>query len=304
VRIAVLSCLGLGDGLISLVLSNNLQKQGHEVTTIHPFLHSLQEWFPHLPIAPRREFSFPHYLNYDKIFLFHEKTTEMLEWQYFFAKNFPEKLIILNPIATLRQDYPFWENGRFDGAHSFVENLHNYCRNSLNIPDATKNNGIVIPSSIQQKKYPHRVVIHPTSSKASKNWTWKKFTALSKKLEEAGWEPYFLLTQEERQKHPPCRTPDLHSLEEMTRFVAESGAMIGNDSGIGHLASCLGLPTVVIFRNQKVSMFWRPGWSEGEVVVPPKWVPNCKWIRWRDRHWQKFISTEKVFRAFSLRNVS
>src|SRR5690348_18510042 len=38
---AVFSCQGMGDGLISLVLSNNLHLNGAEATTFHPFLNEL-----------------------------------------------------------------------------------------------------------------------------------------------------------------------------------------------------------------------------------------------------------------------
>ena len=74
--------------------------------------------------------------------------------------------------------------------------------------------------------------------------------------------------------------------------------MIGNDSGVGHLASCLGIPTLTICRSQMAANFWRPGWSKGAVITPPAWVPNLKGLRLRDQHWQKFISVKKVYKTF------
>lgn len=298
VRALVLSCLGLGDGLISLVLSHNLKNQGHEVLTLHPFLKALQSWFPDLPIEPPSCLQLGDLGSFDKIFLFHEKTPRMLEIQEYCLKNHPDKIVILNPIASTRTDYPFWENGKFDGSKTFVDNLVDYCSRELGLKNVTKNNGIRIPEHVQLKKYPKRIVIHPTSSQEKKNWPWEKFMGLARKLEMQGWDPQFLLTKEEKDKYPSCSCPEMRNLEEMAAFVAESGAMIGNDSGIGHLASCLGLPTVTICRKAQTAYFWRPAWGKSSVVAPPPWLFNLKWMRWRDRHWKKFISETEVLNSF------
>ena len=93
-------------------------------------------------------------------------------------------------------------------------------------------------------------------------------------------------------------SPQFLNLSDLAGFIYESGWMIGNDSGIGHLASCLGIKTLTIARNHKTSSFWRPSWSMGIVVHPPIWIPNIKGIRWRDKQWQKWISVGQAVRAF------
>jgi ADP-heptose:LPS heptosyltransferase len=148
------------------------------------------------------------------------------------------------------------------------------------------------------RRYPKRVVIHPKSSRESKNWPWQKFANLAEELEQEGFEPWFILTPAEKETVPPCRCPDLRNLSEMAHFVAESGAMIGNDSGIGHLASCLGLPTVTICRHKQASLFWRPAWSPGTILTPPQLLPNLKGMRWRDKYWKHCISVGRVQNAF------
>jgi hypothetical protein len=271
---------------------------GNDVVTVHPALESLQSWFPHLPLEPLSSLKLEDFASYDKIFLFHEKTARMLQIQEYCLKHHPKKIVVLNPIATFKKDYPFWENGKFDGSKTFVDNLVHYCTNELRLKDVTKSNGLTVPSGALLRKIPKRVVIHPTSSQEQKNWPWEKFASLARSLEAEGWEPQFLLTKEEKARYPSCVSPNINNLDEMARFVAESGAMVGNDSGIGHLASCLGLPTVTICRNKEVSYFWRPAWASGTVIAPPRWLPNLKWMRWRDRHWKKFISTGEVLQAF------
>jgi heptosyltransferase-3 len=84
----------------------------------------------------------------------------------------------------------------------------------------------------------------------------------------------------------------------LTRFIYESGYLVGNDSGLGHLASFLGVPTCTITRRKALAKLWAPSYTPGAVVTPPPWVPNIRGLRLRDRYWQSFISVEKVLFAF------
>src|SRR5579883_972132 len=122
-RIAIFSCLGLGDGLLTLVLANNLHLHGHETVTFHPSLSALQEWFPHLPIQP-----FPPTLSpFDRYFIFYEKSPWMQSILSECLSNHRARTTVLNPIATPNTDYPYWEEGRFDGNLPFAENLYRFC---------------------------------------------------------------------------------------------------------------------------------------------------------------------------------
>lgn len=299
-RTAVFSCLGLGDGLISLVLSQNMAKQGWQVDTFHPSLQSLQSWFPHLPLLrlPPKEELENTLRHYDRFFLFYEKSESMLRILELCQNKWPNRLTVLNPIATLRHDYPYWEGGKFEGCYPFVQNLVNFCRHTLGFASPTFSNGITPPPNTQVQRYPKRIVLHPKSSRETKNWPWEKFQELATRLEQKGFDPWFILSASEKEEAPACKSPDLSTLSEMAHFVAESGAMIGNDSGIGHLASCFGLPTVTICRHRQASLFWRPGWSPGVVLTPPSLMPNLKGMRWRDRYWKECISVKRVENAF------
>jgi hypothetical protein len=297
-RCAVLSCLGLGDGLISLILSNNLHLNGWSVETFHPFLSSLQSWFPHLPIHafPQKE----ELESYDKIFIFYEKSSWMQEIIQHLLHKCPEKTCVLNPIATPNCDYPFWENGKFDGNLPFADNLYLFCKEILKLEKTTESNGITPPQEEHYQKHPKQIVIHPTSSRPGKNWPQNKFLKLDQLLKSQGYAPLFILTQEEQKEWEDAsiNAPRFHSLTEIARIVYESGFMIGNDSGIGHLASCLGIPTLTICRNKLTANFWRPAWAPGKVLFPPAWIPNLKGLRLRDKHWKKWISVSKVLSSF------
>lgn len=302
-RCAVFSCLGLGDGLIALILSNNLQLNGWSITTFHPFLAVLQDWFPHLPIRP-----FPSLeenlaglmQQFERFFIIYEKSPWMQAILAICEKHYPKQTIVLNPIATAKRDYPYWENGRFDGKRPFVDNLYVFCKDHLRLPILTKGNGIVIPDSIRPRHFVNRVIFHPTSSRPGKNWPQEKYLELGARLKEQGYSPAFILTEEERTgwDTEKIEAPRFDNLSELAAFVCESGYMIGNDSGIGHLASCLGLPTLTICRNVQSSRFWRPAWTVGEVMTPSLWIPNMKGIRWRDRHWKKWITVGRALQCF------
>lgn len=302
-RCAVFSCLGLGDGLIALVLSNNLHLNGGEVTTFHPFLDSLQNWFSHLPVRrfPAIENMDAMLGQFDRFFIIYEKSPWMQAILKYCQTHYKDQTTILNPIATHRCDYPYWEQGRFDGNRAFVENLYTYCKDVLRFTVVTKSNGILIPEGVQQRRFANRVVIHPCSSREGKNWPQKKFLELARQLKGMGYAPSLILTKEERQEWvlDGLDAPLFANLPEMAAYVAESGSMIGNDSGIGHLASCLGVTTLTICRSAQASKFWRPAWAHGAVITPSPWIPNMKGFRMRDKYWKQWISVRRVVKEFS-----
>lgn len=297
-KTAVFSCKGLGDGLIALVVSNNLQRNGDEVSTFHPFLSQLQSWFPHLPLL-----AFPSLEKlayFDRYIIIYEKTPWMQEVLAFCERNYPMKTFVLNPIATTNRDYPYWEIGKFDGKRTFAHNLMTFCADGLKVQKASMENGITLPNHICKKKYPKRVIFHPTSSRPGKNWPESKFIETARLLKDQNYDPIFILSKEEKNNWPsmPFSAPEFDSLSDVADFIAESGGMIGNDSGIGHLASSLGLPTVTICRSKMTSDFWRPAWAPNKVVLPPPYLPNLKGLRLRDKYWKQAISVSKVLKNY------
>lgn len=291
-NIAVFSCAGLGDCLLAMILSHNLSLEGHEVSTFHPFMSNLQAWFPHLPLK-----RFPPKLEeFDRYFILYEKTPWMEEVLRECLGKYRDKTTILNPIATPNTDYPFWEEGRFNGAKPFADNLVTFCKEVLCMKAPVKSNGIAIPSDVVPRLYEKRVVIHPTSSRPGKNWPRARYLKLAARLEKMGYEPVFIVSPEERKEWPEA--PVFPALDDVARFICESGYMIGNDSGIGHLASFLGVPTLSLFKNERSADFWRPSIAPGVVCLPQGWLPNLKGLRWRDKYWYWGMSVDRVVRNF------
>lgn len=294
-RAAVFSCLGIGDGLIALVLSNNLTLNGFEVTTFHPTLSSLQQWFPLTTIRPFPELR--ELQGFDHLFIPYEKSPQMLSIIKECSAHYGEKTKIFNPIATPNTDYPYWEVGKFDGRIPFTDNLKRFCERELKLPKTTKECGIVPPVGITPRAHPKRIIIHPTSSRPGKNWLPERFDQLANQLIKRGYEPVFVVGPNERPDWERWNPPAFSTLSEVAAFVAESGGMIGNDSGIGHLASALGLPTVTLCRSRLAGNFWRPSWAPGTILYPPPFIPNLKGLRLRDRYWKELISVRRTLSA-------
>jgi hypothetical protein len=78
--------------------------------------------------------------------------------------------------------------------------------------------------------------------------------------------------------------------------VYESGWFIGNDSGIGHLASNLGIPSISLFRRRRVAERWRPAWGLVDVVLPWQWVPSAYL---KERFWRHTLTCNRVLSAFA-----
>jgi heptosyltransferase-3 len=289
-KIAIFSCAGLGDCLLTLILSENLRRAGHETVTFHPFMQEMQTWFPKLPIRPFP----PQYEEFDRFIVVYEKSPWMQEVLNVCLARYRDRTTVLNPIATPHQDYPYWEEGLFDGRVPFADNLVMFCKRTWG--SGEKVNGLVIPCDVKPRSKPRQIVIHPTSSRPGKNWPRAKFLKLATALRKKGYDPVFVVSPKERAEWPEA--PPFKNLEEMVRCVAESSWMIGNDSGIGHLASLFGIPTVSLFKNTRTADFWRPSFAPSCAITPKGWLPNLKGMRWRDKYWYWGISVRRVLRAF------
>ena len=187
---------------------------------------------------------------------------------------------------------------------SMAENIANACGLWLG-QEPSKDNGIVLPDPHRKGIAKRRVVIHPTSRDPKRNWSKNSFEALAKALSWRGFFPCFVVGKEERAAWKwvmdlGFALPEFQDLNELATFMYEAGYFIGNDSGLGHLASNLGLPTLTISGNPKRVKLWRPGFSFNQLATLSFPLPNFKGIglRMRDHFWQPFVSLSKVLKTF------
>ena len=89
--------------------------------------------------------------------------------------------------------------------------------------------------------------------------------------------------------------PKFASLSEIASWLYESAYFIGNNSGIGHLASCLGVPTLSITARYGDARLWRPSWGQNEIIYLPPWIISRKL---KEKLWQKLISVKMVLKKF------
>lgn len=317
-RAAIFCAKGLGDGLVSLVLSYNLHLNGYETFTFSDKLVSLQSWFPSLLIKnyPDQKDIEEIFSFFSKIFVSYSSDDPLIQNLIQLGKKkYKDKIFVLNPSYSRRfKKVPFYKDCFFSNNISVVENIYMFCSKILQLRAVTKKNGIVSPYKILKKK--ERIIIHPAGSKKGKRWPLKKFLEFAEKLKEIGFMPAFVVGEKERDLYKEIERKgfllkSFSSIEKLATFVSSANYMVGNDSGVGHLCSCLGLSTLSITKSKRTSCLWRPGWEKNLLVYPSFFIPNIKFFRIRDRYWKNFVSLKKVFlhflfliQKFSLENFS
>ena len=96
-----------------------------------------------------------------------------------------------------------------------------------------------------------RVAVHPSSSGIERCWAPRHFVELGLRLKRDGYEPFYILAPHERDRWACLAEAGLQiqqapSLADVAAFIHECGWFIGNESGVGHLASSVGVPTLTL----------------------------------------------------------
>ena len=99
-------------------------------------------------------------------------------------------------------------------------------------------------------------VLHPGSGSPHKCWPAERFLALARRLGERGPRPRIVLGEVEAETWPAAQVEafaaagELHRPTDLLGLLDSylgAGVFVGNDSGPGHLAGILGIPTVSLF---------------------------------------------------------
>jgi heptosyltransferase III len=293
-RAAIIPCRGIGDALLMMIAAHQLLQAGFETHVFHPLIGQLKDWFPsgHIfhPFLPEDLTSYSLVIaqNDNSIYL-QTLRASFPSLILFYPTYFPHKHR-LSP-----HDYIF------DPNQTMVANIADAMAQLLKRPFSS-DNGLKLPThletTVKLQRNPLRIAIHPTSSDPKKNWPFKRFISLSQKLKKRGWHPFFLIYEKEKIAPTHEEVIQVKDLENWARLIYEVGFVIGNDSLAGHLASNLGIPTLTIGNCDKRLRLWRPGWREGKVILPSRYLPNFKGLRLRERYWQYCISTRYLLKQF------
>lgn len=261
--IALIPGIGLGDGLLFMPSLWNLVESGFRVKL---FSSALDVWSDRLAPAIfcktctfecRKESVLQELENCDHIFIQCHSPAELL------LKDHPHMTIvgkarwagqtqaeaIDQAITTQLQLKP-----------SFVEPL----RQQLGFKPDVSN---------------HRpcIAIHPTSTHPGKNWPLHQFLKVADNLHKQGYEVAFCLGKQENKLAMEITSHTLWfglPLNDLCHRLANCQLLIGTDSGLGHLACLLGVPTLSIFQSKRHSLLWHPAWGANTVVLPAIPVPG------------------------------
>ena len=289
----------LGDGINSLVLSNNFHLNGYEVDTYNISLCTMKNWFPHLPIFPYPDPSkIPELVDqYDSIVVVWDPKTEFITALVKHAKQHcPDKIKVMYLYPSKRAvNERYYSDCPVNTSKPIVENYKILFEQVFALSNFIKQNGFVPPDGLIFRKNPKRVVIHPTGS-GENYWPKDKFTKLAEHIESLGFEPVIIPGTAHMDGWRNCRfkTVDFLTVDGLARFIYESEYLVGSDSGPGHLASSFGISTLTICRRKALANLWAPSLAKNITLTPSSLVPNLHGMRLRDRHWDKFISLKRA----------
>ena len=292
-RIAVLSASGFGDALLMMIAAHQLALLGHTVELFHltptqiaPLFDS-KVTFSSYPCDPKK---------YDLIIL--ENDNSKMAYHFFEMRKRGE---IDNLRVFFHKPSIMQQVGDvvFDQSETIANNIQMALFTWIKSPSLE--NGLKDFKTV--KPCPYRIALHPFSQDLKRNWPLSKFISLANGLKNIGYEPVFTLPSHEAPTsllESGHRIEYFENLETLAGFYTTCSFFIGNDSGPGHLASCLGIPTLTISGNLKHVRKWRPGFYDNEIVTPPLPIPNFKGLNmaFRDKYWQHFISPSRVLKSF------
>jgi len=273
----------IGDSLISMVIVENLRLAGRKVTVYGDHMHALNSWFPNTNIKP-----LPHNkeelseLNKHKVLL------------HFNKNDIIRTPVITDPILLALEDIPAHRHRLIN-----LVTVHTEISNEIfDIATPTKSNGLIVPDKPRDLNY-RRIIIHPTASKPDRIWFPEKYIKVANNLKNLGWQPEFTTRPSEIKdtswiENEGFKRFSSESLDHLANHLASSVGFLGSDSGVAHLASCIGLPFVTLYMRRKLAIRWKPAWSYGRAIRPIyPLILKCI----KERFWRQSIPVSVVTSA-------
>lgn len=269
--------IGLGDSLLFLPAAFALARSGHKVIMHSHWLNSFKDKLP---------FSLEFPINY-------QSSPEDL-------KSFShEKIIIQNhsPASSLLKGRDFQIVGRskFEGRTQAAEIFESF------LLDCDLSTTLCDLRALLLEKTPliesRTLALHPLSHDCLKNWPLEKFLSLASYFAGQGWRLYVFGSKRDASQ--------LKAFEEMATIyidlpikdllleLSKKEIFVGNDSGLGHLASLANCPTFSLFKSRSHAKLWRPSWSYNSVITPCLPLPGV----FRDRLWKSTLFPKQIIHS-------
>ena len=286
----VIPSSGIGDGCIFLSLCCNLAQAGFKVDCIHTNLSCLNDWIDSYQICSREDFgccSTAIANQYDVIIINKDssnftktliETLRKSNCSFYLLSPSSRRgfLASENPPIFCRKDLPL------------LENLSFFYQNIFKITFFEKKTGIQVPlETTENSKSQKYIAIHASASSTARQWPLRRFMKVCKRLQSLGYRPVFIFWDSPQELElaqrigSQCEKKVFSQIKPLTSFLNSCMYFIGNDSGLGHLASSLKIPTLTIFNCPIKKIFWKPNYTVGVGIAPSRWIPNVKWFRIR-----------------------
>jgi len=284
-RIAYLMSPRMGDSLIDMLLVYHAVQQGYKISVFSDFLYHLRHWFPWVTIEP---YPSNQHLK-EKLMQFE------VSLHTYSHDNLADEHLWHPCVYYLDHDSCYTTD------KNLVDINMQLALKLFGGERVQRSNGIMPLSHISAHINPKQLIIHPTASEQER-YMWPRFAIkLASRLTKAGWQIIFITTTTEvpltqwieragYQRFVPG------SLNEVAIKIYESGGFIGADSGLSHLASSLGLPTITLHQRRKKRIRWRPGFSANIALIPHV---NLIYKPIKERYWKYLISVRRVLHAFN-----
>ncbi|MDT3670434.1 MAG: glycosyltransferase family 9 protein [Aromatoleum sp.] len=318
--IALVSFDSLGDSLIYVMMADNLQLNGFDVTLFGRVAHQLREWVPHLKVQPYPpEADFAHAFDHFRLvlmspprFLRETLTGDALaaardKWVLLCQKVPPDWYA--DHRERLRAALPEERYAAFDAlaasggsirfrsfsTESVVDITLEYMQKRMGLREVRRNVPLSPPEGLRRGRHARRIIVSPDSAgPEKKEWSPSRFIRLCHALRRRGYEPQIIVAPPNHARWRAMKgnvfeTPRFDTIDALAAHVFESGALIANDSGNGHLASFLGVPVITIYRKPNEKFHWRPAWGPSRVVCPKICLPGI-----RDSIWRPFITCGQI----------
>lgn len=281
--IAFVMSARIGDTLISMVVVRNLIDHGFKVTVFSDHLAALRAWFPRFPILPAVTPADAQALlgGYDTVL--HAYAADVVGD----LRTWHRDVHVMDEWPVYRQIKPM------------VDIQIDICTSRFGLSTTVRDNGLQIPQNVDTVVNCRRAVIHPSASDTRKQWLPKRFLRLACHLRDRGYDPCFVIAPNERAQWAwveahGFRLVSHANLGELAQWLVTAGVFIGNDSGIAHLASNLGVPVVSLAMRPRIARRWTPGWAPSLTLTPLPLVPG----RWpKEVLWKYLLPLAKVTRA-------
>lgn len=327
-EVALVSFDSLGDSLIYVMIAENLRMNGHDVICYGNIAYQMRHWLPNLNLRPYPATSqFEEELDKHDLVIISppQFIRQQMDEQY--TERVRQKWLLV--CQTCPPSWHFDQTERIRSTRttetfeqlkgllncsgpirfkefadeSVVEMTLQYMKERMHLQNVRKNVTLSPPLGLQHRRYPKRIIISPDSAgPEKKNWTPASFIKLGHELKSLGYAPEIVVAPKNhsawaRMKNNVFETPLFPDIEQLSSYIFESGVVIANDSGNGHLASFLGIPVVTIYRKRNQLFHWRPDWGPVSVVCPRITLPGLQ-----GSIWKPFIRKSDVIAA--LKNLT